>query len=662
LVYGSPLELIRSRGIVGLVDQLAEWIERAAMVRLIDPRHGWEPTRRDGVDDLVILDSAWVRGLQEREEGCKSFEATYRFSQSGSTARIYRVTLRDTAATLKDDLVRGWKFSEQEGTRSGKSLGLVAWSGKAPDGQPFVASRYMPETVTDVASLLARAGELGCGEQLTARLGLLSQRLAGRSFRVPVPLIVVILVRRPSNLVGTTSPVEMLPYLIELNGSDELSAGSTIPVRIASQRDQISGALLRRASDDDTDTARQPWTLLGCGSVGSKIAVHMARAGRGPSLLIDRGIMSPHNMARHALLPAYPGATVSSPKSELLANALETLAQSALEKQLDIVAALVAPEPDAAPLLPPGDMMIVNATGSISVREALSLDLVVDSRPRVIEACLLGAGKIGFVSVEGAKSNPTTADLAVEAYRLLGDDPKVADVVFGENAEARSLSVGQGCASITFPMSDALLSTMAAPMATVLSRYQRDGLPNVGGELVLGKLADDGLGVSWERLPCAPFVHVARQGKVPAVRISGRVDGMIRSEVASKPGSETGGVIVGRFSEATETFHVVDLVEAPPDSRFTREEFVLGTEGLKKRINDLIKKTNGALHPLGTWHNHLITSGPSRKDVMTALGLAAAQTFPLLMLIHTPGGYRTLIAEVLSSATPRCPEKGDWSA
>ena len=652
LVFGSATELMRSRGFSGLLDQLAEWLERAAMVRLIDPAHGWEPTRRDNQDDTAIVDAGWVRSLQDRTEGCASFEAKYRASVRDEGVATYHVTLSNTQMALRDDIRADWTFTESEGIRAGRTLGLIAWSGKAPDGSPFVASRYLPETVTDVRSLLARSIDLGCGEQLTARLGLLQRRMSGRGFKIPMPLLVILLVRRPVHLMGTNSSVEMLPYVIEVEGDADLSPTSTTPVRIAMHRDQISVDLLRSASGEEPGE-RPRWTLFGCGSVGSKIAIHMGRAGLAPSLVIDRRLMTPHNMARHALLPLSPGGSVSWAKSEFLAHALAGLAQPTKSSGIDVVRALTTARVNQSELLPPDHFAVVNATASISVREALAQGGVASRRPRVIETCLLAKGKLGYISVEGPDANPRTDDLAVEAYRILGDDPAINREVFGAQAEAQAIDVGQGCASVTFPMPDALLSTMTAPMATVIGRYQTSGMPAAGGHLVLGKLSPDGLGVQWGRIEVPAFVEADAGGPGIDVRISGRVHEVICREVALRPRSETGGVIVGRFSEASETFHVVDLIEAPPDSKFSREEFVLGTEGLRDRIMELVRRTNGTIYPLGTWHNHLVTSGPSAKDVATALMLAPAQTTPLLMLIHTPGGYRKMITEIVRK--PRSP-------
>jgi hypothetical protein len=65
-------------------------------------------------------------------------------------------------------------------------------------------------------------------------------------------------------------------------------------------------------------------------------------------------------------------------------------------------------------------------------------------------------------------------------------------------------------------------------------------------------------------------------------------------------------------------------------------------------LEELIEGSGGALYALGTWHNHLIPSGPSGRDMKTAALLCIRQYFPLLMLIHTPAGYVHFTAEAFS--------------
>jgi hypothetical protein len=154
--------------------------------------------------------------------------------------------------------------------------------------------------------------------------------------------------------------------------------------------------------------------------------------------------------------------------------------------------------------------------------------------------------------------------------------------------------------------------------------------------------------LEWRHLKVEPFVVLPRStSDAPQIRISHRVNALIEEAVRQAPGVETGGLIVGRFSQATNTFHVVDLMPAPSDSVFSAEKFVLGTKGLSARVEQLVRGSGGSLYPLGTWHNHLIPSGPSALDLRAAARLAIHQLFPLLMLIHTPQGFRFLTAEAV---------------
>lgn len=164
--------------------------------------------------------------------------------------------------------------------------------------------------------------------------------------------------------------------------------------------------------------------------------------------------------------------------------------------------------------------------------------------------------------------------------------------------------------------------------------------------MLLGVLKEDGISTEWNETSVAPWIVLGAPSG-GQVRINSDVDAEIRAEIARHPGSETGGIVFGRYCDLTESFYVVGSLPAPPDSKFSAEEFVLGTKGLRPALLDLIEGSGGALYPLGTWHNHLIPSGPSPTDMGTAVLLSGMQFFPLLMLIHTPAGYLLLTAEML---------------
>lgn len=647
-VDGQAREFMRLQGIRGIADQLSRWLEKAAFGALIGEDDEWEPTRRDSFDDIVVFDAAGLRQFPGRDAGA---------------VFVGSIIIRDDEVEPKSDRLSVWLASQRLtlnektfqslGSAGGiaPALGIIAWSGRTPSGTPFFAAEYRPETVMTLAELVERAGELGCKEPLVAQLDLLRRRINGHPLRTSLFLSIVLLARRPKNVIGQGSFWELCPYLVEVKSAGDL-AGS-VPVRMLMHRDQISTTLLRRASGLN-DVGERSWTLLGCGSVGSKLAIHLAREGRGPSILVDRDRLNPHNYARHALLPMGESeALLSCSKSGQLMGALRGLGQKAEAFGGDIVGASLSDDPAQRLKLWGGDRsFLVDATGSPTITEALSLPDVIRDRPRAIETSLLGGGKIGFMGIEGPESNPSLLDLTVEGYRLLGADPAAREAAFGH--EAQTIAVGQGCSSVTSAMPDSLISTLTAPMALELGRLHRDGLPSDAGALLLGTFASDGLSLQWERTRIEPFHQVSENGVARTTRLSARVVDLIDRDIARRAGVETGGVVMGRYSEIGDVFHVVDILPAPSDSKFSASEFELGVTGLSEALRASSDLYRGAIYPIGTWHNHLADSGPSRTDVMTAVSLALAQLFPVLMLIRTPSRFRFLSLEGrLESLQPR---------
>jgi hypothetical protein len=636
LVAGSPRELLRSPGILGLVEQLSNWLDKAAMVELIDPKQGWEPVRRDHVEDVLVAEGGWLKSLVKNEEGCFAFQLSY-LALSRDGFDTYRITLRKAErVALGPELAEEFTFREYEQGRTGNGIALVAWSGKRPDGSLFLADHYMPETVATVEDLLGRADHLGCRACLEPKLTLLQGRFRSSKLKVSVPLAVVLLARRPYPVIGGRSPIELCPYVLELRGKDDLSSRSFKVVRPAMHREDISDSLMREASGDDRTDPGAPWSLIGCGSLGSKLAMHMARAGRAPASIVDRASMLPHNYARHAVYPTGGSSKygIVGAKASLLKDALSELGRTPKDHDVDVVSHMMAQRSLGA-LIDKDGFAVVNTTGSATVRETLGSTAYSGTRPRVVETCLLGSGEAGLMTVEGPADNPSTTDLICEAYLKIHHRPELADMIFG--TRATEIAVGQGCSALTMPLRDSKLSLFAAAFGERLYRLQNEGAPADGGLLLLGRLGSDGLSQSWTEKKIDPRIVLHSDGI--GVRISPEVDRTIKEEIGRRRGSETGGILFGRYCDISQQFHVVGSLPAPPDSKFSKEEFVLGTEGLKSLLRKLIDGTAGALYPLGTWHNHLVPSGPSAKDRNTAILLSGLQYFPLLMLIHTSTGY-----------------------
>ncbi|MBE1207529.1 Mov34/MPN/PAD-1 family protein [Aminobacter carboxidus] len=639
---GDPQDLLRYRGMDGIMVQVADWLEKAAAAALMDFSQGWEPVRRDLINDWVEVDPNFVRGFVNRDGGSAFAVSQHLGLELRSGGHAYAISVEAQRQSLGPDVFR--KVIENA---AGVGLSVIVWGGKTPSGDPVVSDRYLPETVRTMAELTDRAAHYGLQGQLRAAFGLLQTRFGKSAYKLPLILTLLLVVRRPAHVIGQGSPLEIVPYVIEVRSASDFSGSSEVPVRPAAVRDAISRKLLASVSGSRPLEEAQ-WTLIGCGSVGAKLAIHLAREGRAPTTLVDRSLMAPHNYARHGLVPI-PQFPVPDWKADAVARAIQGLGQSATPLHEDLAVAL-ASSPPPKQIWPKATQLLVDATGSPTVTDALCLPQVEAKRPRVVETSLLGRGSVSYMAIEGPKANPSVQDLQAESYRLMADDDTLRELALASASDV--VVVGQGCSTRTAQMTDARLSSFVPGMARYLSTALERGLPVQDGELAIGRVDDDLMNQSWQRFPVPAFRRL-RSSTGRRASISHRVVELIDSAIADRPHVETGGILIGRFNEATDSFHIVDIVEPPPDSRFSAAEFTLGVEGIRDRLKAYNDRTRGTLYPVGTWHNHLANTPASLTDLATAAALALGQRFPVVLMIRTPGSIRGVIADSdRSGATP----------
>lgn len=628
-------------GVFNLVHQLVLWLQRAAEGTLIDPEQGWEPALRRDLSHLLIIDAEACRAMVDRQGGHRVLKA--RFYRSGPED----ASLSNGAAAILQagtDIVplkRGDKelltSQREEDAAFGNTVCCVIWPDKLPSGAPFVCEHYMPETVTTLGALRRRAVQLGCGRPLDAFLSSLDRCFDGYVLSPPVPIAIVLCARRPFHLIGSSSDIELLPYIVELRAGAQrpslFAAGDDESVAPAMQLDLASPTLLSRISGAPETGAA---AMLGCGSVGSKMAIHLARSGVQMPVVSDRDILLPHNMARHAL--ARPALALS--KAAELARELAHLGQSPKIHEGDLVADLMTREGRRV-VLPKEAALAVNTTASLAVREALSSLPTKDVNPRLAEAALFGRGHGAFLLVEGAAHNPTLCDLVAELYATAESD-RLRRLLFDHAYGLSEIQIGQGCASLTMPMTDMRLSAMTASLTeALLEEMQRQ---HSDGRIIVGATAEHAPDTSWSRQIARPFEVIPIDTSDGwTLRVSQRVLDQIRAEMGRYPEVETGGVIIGTCSARLRAITVVDLLPAPPDSIRSAGRFTLGTSGLKKAINARHRTSGGTLFDVGTWHSHIADQGPSPLDRQTAQELAAERPPPSVLLIATPGRLYALM-------------------
>ena len=255
-------------------------------------------------------------------------------------------------------------------------------------------------------------------------------------------------------------------------------------------------------------------------------------------------------------------------------------------------------------------------------------------KPRLVEAALFGLGRGAFLLVEGADHNPTLCDLVAELYATV-NSARLRRLLFDRAYGLSEVQIGQGCSSLTMPMTDMRLSAMTAGLSEVLLDAMQ--LEQADGRIIVGETAETGPDSTWSQWAVAPFEVIPIESSEDwTLRISQRVLEQIRREIGRYPKVETGGVIIGTCSARLKAVTVVDLLQAPPDSVRTASRFILGTSGLKKAIAERHRDSGGTLFDVGTWHSHLDDQGPSPLDRRTARELAEERPPPAVLLIATP--------------------------
>lgn len=636
-------------GLFHLVEQLASWLRKAATSDLIDPVQGWEPMLRRDFRDSIELDASAARAAVDKKGGWQVWRGEYfrRGPDDGalnasvdawvkSRGEITPLTRKPadgsfTFRRLNDDIA------------TGNTVVAVIWPDKGADGRPFVSATYLPESVVTLANLRTRAAELGCSRGLDGFIANLERSFQGMSLPRSIPVGLVLCARRPVHLIGTTSNIELLPYMLEIRAdyarSTLFSQGDAQPVSPATHYQSLSRSLLASLSG----TPERPGlALLGCGSLGSKLAMHAARSGQTIAAVSDRGALRPHNMARHALGAEH----VASNKADALAKELDGfgLAPEVFKDDLSVG---LRDHAGRAVILPPSAGIGVNTTASLAVREALTAVAGPKLKHRLFEVALFGRGRGALILADGRRHNPSHADLMADLYATI-DGTLEAELLFGSGEGLSTVQIGQGCGSLTMMMSDARLSMMASAASLQLS-----GLidaPTDGGRILVGT-SDDATGaLSWRSSEVPAFEKVPIQGSEGwELRVSSRVGNRIRAEAARYATVETGGVMIGCASARLKSVTVVDLLDPPSDSRRSANLFVLGTGGLQAMIQNRHQRSGQTLFDVGTWHSHLHDTGPSATDWRTAADLAAERAPPSVLLIATPKRLHALIAQQKAS-------------
>jgi len=621
----SLAELLHNQGFQAVLLAMSQWLNHAAANELHCPVQGWEPMRRDDTKGLVVVDSNALRSIAAESKSTVCFYRyrylPYNRSHDFVFGNILTPGLGSDNRSVKRDHIYVHKH-----TQIANSCAIQLSTNRA-----VAIDEYRADTVSDYNDLLSLANFLHLQHALAARVSnVLSMAspsaMQKRELAQIHHILVVFCIKRPFHLVGTENSWELLAYRIDISHcvNDTLPVDSS--VSSVALMDRCSPTLLQAVSGEHETTAR-PITIFGCGSLGSKLTLHLAKSGCYEFSLYDKELFSSHNNARHGLT-AESIKQISSSKSELLSDALDQLGVSTKATKTDIVKI----PGDEQSKIDINSNFIIDTTASQPVTYFLSHHANFKSA-KLVQSAMYGAASMGVLAFEGASRCVRVDDVAAYLDTLCLKDEKIQRAMYGGIGPDVN-HFGEGCGSLTTIINDIDISILASSLSAIFHKHIQTNNDAESATVHIGHLDKETMNQSWTRHDLIPTVVLSADKDDWQVRILGHIANRIKTKSQSEPKLETGGWLAGYACQLSKTIYVTEEFESPQPPYQSSTRFELPAEGVQELFESVHAKTNGQITFLGTWHSHTGPTSPSALDKKTLANLQLGYDLPIVMLVQ----------------------------
>lgn len=596
---GSVNELLQQQSWMdGILDQLIDWLETSASNSLINPEQGWEPMRVDDNNGFIIYDKEFLIDKHVMKE---EFTSNIFYNKTDKFL-IGRVT------EIKE------KIDNFE-----NSIMLCFYS-------EVVSDEYIPYNIKNFTDLESFAKK----NNIDNFKGSVNKNLIELKNRNVGLLFVSFFIKRPYTVIGSNSDIEILNFTLELKQYKKTNqVYQNANVSILSGLNFSDTKLLQQFSGANQVTKGNEMIMqIGCGSLGSKIALHLARNGNDNFKLIDEKYFVPNNNARHAL---FSSSSLNS-KVELLQKAMYEIGLKNINPIFNNIF-------DIESFKTSSNDIIIDSTASLAVNNYLTKK---QFEGRLIHTSLYNNGTIAFVGIEGKDRGVKIIDVVSLLYQKCTEDNEIAKRITDTHATYQS--IGQGCGSFTTVSSDATISISSAGISNLIQSKINDGFSE-SGKFLLGVMDENNLGMSWKTTTIQPLnVQFIKglQGEDWEIRIFQNVLDDIKVESEKWNHLETGGILIGHISIPTQTIIITEQIEAPEDSERGKCKFNSGVKGLSEKLKFIEKFSARMITQLGTWHSHPnSSSSPSSIDLTSKRKMYEDRNeMPTVCLILGNNGFR----------------------
>ncbi len=600
---GDINEWFASKNIVDFVERVIGWLEDATKGHLIKDNDFFEPTRFDyasyikgrALFPMHQFQSYVTKAWESKQLETYAYPICYLPNRYGNNSLIslFSSTILKKASIKDLEDEKKKRNPNNIYLKKDPFFGLITW---APSN--FIVSEYFAKLPDAYNSFI----------QFTLKLGLSFEKQLNNLFelykndREITHIPVFICIQRPTKLIGSESELEIIPFSIEnFNNSDNRSVVPLLHI------EPLTTKLARKISANEVISNKKV-ILLGCGALGSKIGLHLARAGITDLTLIDKDTLDPHNLVRHALTSNYIGMN----KSEALKIEIENTFREdnaslhVVNKDVDILE-FINPKFDFNDWK---NSYLIDSTASILVSN--KLDRLKQTKLKgIFRTEIAFGGKLGLLLVEGEDRSPKLSDLKAALYTnaldytILKDwlsfshDSSVDDFKF----QFEEIPIGLGCSSNTLPLADSIVSFHAAIQSEYIKKIIPEDFHKAG--ILLSLLESDAMQNSKIIFIDVPKFKEFQINKSDwRIRIDTSLLNKIIDATIREGPNETGGYLIGRQDKSLKTITITKIIDPPKDSEGYPYSFRLGVYDMPKILFDISHITGGQITYVGEWHSH----------------------------------------------------------
>ena len=362
---------------------------------------------------------------------------------------------------------------------------------------------------------------------------------------------------------------------------------------------------------------------VGTGAIGSQVIVNCIRGAFGQWTPIDKDILLPHNLARHAL----SADAVGWPKAEGLAEVgNQTTGVHAVREHLVVDVLDPGEHREKLSHILRDAEMIVDHSASVSVARTLAR---MDAPARRVSLFLNPTGTDLVLLAEDKERNVPLDALEMQYYRALRTVSALAGHLRPPNDRVR---YGRGCRDVSV----GLPQDHVALHAAIGARALRSLAANDAARINVWRLNPQTMAVDAVQVPVA--APLSRTSGSWTMVTDETVISSVREARRLKLPNETGGVLLGTFDFERRIVYIVDVIASPPDSVEWPVLYIRGCQGLTNQLTAIRGLTMEQVGYVGEWHSHpdghsCARSADDRKVLNWLCDHMDAQGLPAIMLI-----------------------------